>query len=65
MDEYLFIVLAKLKADRLKLAREERIAAASQPDLFEEPEAPTAHRSAHRSTRARWFLSEPEWPLRT
>lgn len=61
MDEYLFIVLAKLKADRLKLAREERIAAASQRDLFEEPEAPTAHRS----TRARWFLSEPEWPLRT
>lgn len=61
MDEYLFVVLAKLKADRLKLAREERIAAAGQRELFEETRpAPQRH-----SRQARWSLSRPDWPVRT
>lgn len=75
MDEYLFIVLAKLKADRLKLAREQRLAATSQQDLFEErpfeatgvamtPRSPKDSPKAG-SPRARWFLSEPNWPVRT
>lgn len=44
MDEYLFIVLAKLKADRLKLEREERLAVAGQQDLFA-ARSPTQHRA--------------------
>ena len=32
MDEYLFMTLAKLKADRLKLQREERAKAAAEPE---------------------------------
>lgn len=77
MDEYLFIVLAKLKADRLKLEREQRFAATSQQDLFaeehplEETGVATTHRSSTAdspkagSPRARWFVSEPDWPVRT
>jgi hypothetical protein len=65
MDEYLFIVLAKLKADRLKLEREERFAAARQQDPRQQelfvPRSPTQHRSP----KARWFSSEPDWPVRT
>lgn len=46
MDEYLFTVLAKLKADRLKLEREERQQAAAESlDFIETP--------PHRSPRAR------------
>jgi hypothetical protein len=71
MDEYLFIVLAKLKADRLKLEREQHLAATSQQDLF--AEHPIGERlleetgvaRTHRSPKARWFLSEPDWPVRT
>lgn len=68
MDEYLFILLAKLKADRLKLAHEQRLAATSQQDLFEaeEPRVATTHRSPKAgSPKARWFVSEPDWPVRT
>lgn len=64
MDEYLFTLLAKLKTDRLKLEREQRLAAASQQDpsqhdLFA-PRSPTQHRSP----KARWLSSEPDWPVR-
>lgn len=65
MDEYLFILLAKLKADRLRQAREERIAEASQQDLFEGSGVATT-RSPHRASGAsRRFSTDPDWPLRT
>lgn len=44
MDEYLFTVLAKLKADRLKLEREAKL----KPTVSDELLAPE-----HRSPRAR------------
>lgn len=56
MDEYLFIALAKLKADRLKLEREERAAA-----LSSEP-AEAQLESRRRSARSPWFPSPTtEW----
>jgi hypothetical protein len=54
MDEYLFIALAKLKADRLKLEREQREAAREPFPGDEEPE------HTHRAS-ARWFNRIPEW----
>lgn len=66
MDEYLFIVLAKLKADRLKVQREQRLAGASQeePSQRELFAAPSTGTTRH-SRKARWFSSEPDWPVRT
>ena len=54
MDEYLFITLAKLKADRLRLEREQRA------QLREEPreEPAEAHR---RSAQIDWLSSELHW----
>ncbi|GFE81011.1 hypothetical protein GCM10011487_30110 [Steroidobacter agaridevorans] len=58
MDEYLFMTLAKLKADRLKLEREQR-ATAPDPeqqlrlDLAEPVET---HRHSHRG-----FSQQPLW----
>jgi hypothetical protein len=54
MDDYLFIVLAKLKADRLKLQREQRAEQGSQDPLNGEPAQPG-------SRRARRFNPESEW----
>ena len=60
MDEYLFITLAKLKADRLKLEREQQAAAA-----YAEPPEPsaqhTATHSARQSPKTRWFSRQPQW----
>lgn len=56
MDEYLFILLAKLKADRLKLEREQRLAAQAPSESSE-----TSWSTAHRASRTRWYASEPEW----
>jgi hypothetical protein len=42
MDEYTFLVLAKLKADRLRLAREER-ATLPQPERTEGRNNPRKH----------------------
>ena len=58
MDEYLFMTLAKLKADRLKLQREERAKAAAEPeqlrlDMSEPVDA--------RRPSARWFSQQPLW----
>ena len=54
MDEYLFIALAKLKADRLKLEREQREAARAPHPHDDEPEyTPRAP--------VRWFHRSPEW----
>ena len=57
MDEYLFILLSKLKADRLKLQREQREAVAAQQDLFEESREPAKHPSA----KARRSLPGGDW----
>ena len=54
MDEYLFIALAKLKADRLKLEREQREAARVPHPRDDEPEY------SHRAS-ARWFPRDPQW----
>jgi hypothetical protein len=54
MDEYLFIAVAKLKADRLKLEREQREALRAQHPRDDEPE------NTHRAS-ARWFSRDPEW----
>lgn len=54
MDEYLFIQLAKLKTDRLRLERE--LAAAQRPVLSE-----TSRSLLRRSSRTRWYVSEPTW----
>jgi hypothetical protein len=57
MDEYLFMTLAKLKADRLKLAREQR-ATASDPEQLRLDWVEPAEQRRH-STR--WFSQQPLW----
>jgi len=56
MDEYLFIQLAKLQADRLQLERERELAAPRRPVLSETSRSP-----GRRSSRTRWYASEPQW----
>ena len=54
MDEYLFITLAKLKADRLKLQREQH-----QLELpVEVPQHSTKH-IAKQSPKPNWFFARP------
>jgi hypothetical protein len=56
MDEYLFIELAKLQADRRRLEREQR----QQQELFD----PDTRRSleGHRDPpRRRWFITSSSW----
>jgi hypothetical protein len=68
MDEYLFITLAKLKADRLKLEREQQAAAALAEPPAESPQyadqyagKPTAAHSPRQSPKTRWFSRQPQW----
>lgn len=56
MDEYTFIVLAKLKADRLKLERAQR----EHRFVRDEAEAESIDRH-RRSAKTRWYSPEPEW----
>lgn len=57
MDEYLFVALAKLKADRLQLEREQQLALPLEPRS--ERAAPV---ETHRhSARTRWFSQQPLW----
>lgn len=60
MDEYLFIMLAKLKADRLKLEREQRAAAYVEEPPLESLEQSTTH-SARRAPHSGWFSRAPQW----
>jgi hypothetical protein len=67
MDEYLFITLAKLKADRLQLERKQRHAGADPEGLRLQP-AETAGASrgttphpVRTSVLARWFSQQPRW----
>lgn len=58
MDEYLFMTLAKLKADRLKLAREQRASALHDPEQLRLDRAEPV--DTHRRS-ARWFSQQPLW----
>jgi hypothetical protein len=62
MDEYTFILLAKLKADRLALERKER---ARQQELFPDEEESRNLRLNASGTagapRTAWFSRHPEW----
>jgi hypothetical protein len=67
MDEYLFITLAKLKADRLRLERARRDPATDSGQLrlelaepLETPR-PSARRPVRNSVLARWFSQQPLW----
>jgi len=55
MDEYLFIELAKLQADRRRLEREQR-----QQELFDSdsPKSVEGHREP---LRRRWFITHSSW----
>ena len=56
MDDYVFITLAKLKADRLKLQREQR-----QLELPVEVSQHSTKQIAKQSPRASWFSRAPLW----
>jgi hypothetical protein len=56
MDEYTFILLAKLKADRLALKRKER--AAQQQELF--PDEESRHLRPY-APRTAWFSRNHQW----
>ena len=67
MDEYLFITLAKLKADRLALQREQR-RPESDPEQLRlelparlEARRPAVARPVRRSVLSRWFSQQPIW----
>ena len=55
MDEYLFISMAKLKADRLRLEREQRA-----QGLVEEPRKQPVE-TQRRPARTGWFSRAPQW----
>jgi hypothetical protein len=57
MDEYLFMTLAKLKADRLKLEREQRAHAPDPEQLRLDMSEPVDARRP----LARWFSQQPLW----
>lgn len=64
MDEYLFITLAKLKADRLKLQREQQAATAiAEPPLESAQDSGkhTATHSATQSPKTHWFSRQHQW----
>jgi len=54
MDEYLFIVLGKLRVDRIKLQRELQAEMASRTELSEGSPA------ERHTRRARWFNPDSE-----
>lgn len=55
MDEYLFITMAKLQADRRRLEREQRARKAVEEPGKQPIEAP------RRSVRTGWFSRGPQW----
>jgi hypothetical protein len=58
MDEYLFMTLARLKADRLKLEREQRADAPDPEQLLRLDRAEPVDTHRH---SARWFSQQPLW----
>ena len=57
MDEYLFIELAKLQADRRRLEREQR---QQQQELFDS-DARKSTESHREPLRRRWFITSSSW----
>lgn len=57
MDEYLFITLAKLKAEQLQLAREQRATA----ELPVEAPRHSAKQTAQQPLKAGWLSRAPLW----
>lgn len=55
MDEYLFITMAKLKADRLRLEREQR----AQEPVEESRKQPIETQGP--TARTHWFSRVPQW----
>jgi hypothetical protein len=55
MDEYLFITMAKLQADRLRLERQQR----AERLVKEAHKEPADDRK--RSARTGWFTRQPQW----
>jgi hypothetical protein len=53
MDEYLFITMAKLKADRLRLEREQRAL-----ELADQSRKPIEIQA---QLRTHWFSRAPQW----
>ena len=59
MDEYMFITMAKLKADRLRLEREQR--AREVADGSRQQPVETQIETQRQPTRTSWFSREPQW----
>ena len=59
MDEYLFITVAKLKADRLQFERERAAASFVEPPL--EALQPSTTRTARQAPSSGWFSRAPQW----
>jgi hypothetical protein len=58
MDEYLFITMAKLKADRLRLEREQRAQAPAEESRNQPVET---HIESPGQARTSWFSRAPQW----
>lgn len=58
MDEYLFITMAKLKADRLRLEREQRARAPAEEPRKQPLET---HAETQGRVRTGWFSRAPLW----
>jgi hypothetical protein len=61
MDDYVFLVLAKLKADRLKLEREQRAAAR----IWATDYADAASKDQHDAKRSSRFTSDDYWRMQS
>jgi hypothetical protein len=61
MDDYVFLVLAKLKADRSRLEREQREAAR----LWATDQAPAASKDEHGVNRSSRFTADNFWRMQS
>ena len=59
MDEYLFITMAKLKADRLRLDREQRARDAAEGSRQQPIE------TQRQPARTSWFSRMPQWRVQS
>ena len=61
MDDYVFLVLAKLQADRLRLEREQRVGATFGATEYARA-ASKGERETRRSPRS---ISDPDWRVQS
>lgn len=61
MDDYVFLVVAKLKADRLKLEREQRAAAR----IWATDDVPAASKDEHGANRRSRSSSSNDWRVQS